>query len=582
MRFFTTVVSAFSVVSLAQAQYISPVSDELALEVAPLAVRELARIQERDLLSFQERDLLSTVEGLVSDVNWTSIIDSIDVEGIAGWVNNLLTENNNVQYLDYLLDFLGNTNLVPAAVSFLLSNDETRPIVGDVVLGLLAAGSVFNVTPVFVALKNSGLLYAIIADLIENPNTLPFVVQVLKDTVGGVFSEFFPSTGTTVKATAVVTGAVGTNTISTAITTPVATLRSAAATPAAASVGANSAPAPVGGLSYFGPQQGSVDPNAINTASIANLISAASAQQANGGTGAPAQTIRATTTQVAQTSVALSVGAATTQKVVTTAAPVTNAGGSGFVGTYNLATITGPAFQSLPPSQFGQGPTSINYSALNQLTAALGGGSQKRDTNDAVAEALKEMRKRQQENDEVEEALKKMKRDNIEDLLTTIFSSIVRSNLLNTTIQYLVTDPKFEQSVVLILQGVFEDIASSLGYFFTSSNSTSSSSGFSLADLALLEPLVSALLDSGLLTDIITRAFNDQALQNALYRDLQQILKKRDLVARDETPFVLASQSPAVSSVAIFTVDAANVGSSPSLNLIPGAIAALGLSALML
>ena len=106
-----------------------------------------------------------------------------------------------------------------------------------------------------------------------------------------------------------------------------------------------------------------------------------------------------------------------------------------------------------------------------------------------------------------------MKRDNIEDLLTTIFASVARSNLLNTTIQYLVTDQRFESTVVELLQGVFENIGSTL-------------TGILDTDWSALQPLVSSLLNSGLLTDFISRAFNDDELKAVLWNDITLILKE--------------------------------------------------------
>ena len=113
-----------------------------------------------------------------------------------------------------------------------------------------------------------------------------------------------------------------------------------------------------------------------------------------------------------------------------------------------------------------------------------------------------------------------MKRDNIEDLLTTIFASVARSNLLNTTIQYLVTDQRFESTVVELLQGVFENIGSTL-------------TGILDTDWSALQPLVSSLLNSGLLTDFISRAFNDDELKAVLWNDITLIFK-RDMAFRDE------------------------------------------------
>ncbi|KAI3404708.2 hypothetical protein KGF56_002476 [Candida oxycetoniae] len=548
----------FRVPFVAQSQYISPASDPLSLDVTPRDLTDLYQIQERDLASF--------VGGLLSEINVTSIVDSINFDEIAGWVNGLLTENDNVKYLDYILDFLGSTNLVPAAISFIVSNNATRSIAYDVVIELLGISSQFDLTPVFVALKNSGLAYTLIADLIENPNTLPFVINVLKDTLSG------SSIGE------ILGGSGGSGSVSAAAVASQITF-------ATSNVVGNSAGSGSASSLYFGDAPGSVNTNDINTASIAQLISEA-AQQTEGGA---TTTIGATKTE--SVPAALSNAAAS---FITSAAAALS---TGEVTSYDFATLTGPAFQSLPPSQFGEGPTTIDYSALGQLTAVIGGsGSQKRD---AVYKVLEEINKRQEEktaqdevetslmikrDDEVETALMKMKRDNIEDLLTTIFSSIVRSNLLNDTIQYLVTDEKFEGSVVYLLQGIFQNIGSTL-------------SGVLSTDWSKIVPLVKQLLNSGLLTDIITRAFNDEDLKNALYRDIQSLFK-RDLIARDQvvSAFTLnvvttttasnynvnSTSASSVVNATVSTIDAVNAGSPASLNFVPIVLGAIGFSALVL
>ena len=62
-------------------------------------------------------------------------------------------------------------------------------------------------------------------------------------------------------------------------------------------------------------------------------------------------------------------------------------------GEINYSGITGPAYESLPPTQFGSVPTSINYSALSQISGAL----RKREYNDAVEAALREIQKEKKE-----------------------------------------------------------------------------------------------------------------------------------------------------------------------------------------
>lgn len=465
MKFSTvfTATFALSTAVLAQ-QVVTPASDPLALE---LSQRNLDGLYE-----LQERDLFSIVEGLFSSINYTSILDSIDYESIAGWTNNLLVENNNIEYLDNILNFLGDTDLVPFAVSYLLSNNETRNIVGEVVIEALPLIKDIDPTPIFVALKNSGLAYVLVADLIKNPNTVPFVKQVVVDLLDegsfGLGDLFGGSSEATTTAVAIDSLA----TINTNIDLTVA----AAPTTKAQSIGS------------------------IDTASLAVLFSEARTANGNGATKV-ANTVAVTAQVTAQVT---NVG--TTAKATKAVA----------TGEINYSGITGPAYESLPPTQFGSVPTSINYSALSQISGAL----RKREYNDAVEAALREIQKREEGIDDVEIALRKMKRDNIEDLLTTIFASVARSNLLNTTIQYLVTDQRFESTVVELLQGVFENIGSTL-------------TGILDTDWSALQPLVSSLLNSGLLTDFISRAFNDDELKAVLWNDITLIFK-RDMTFRDE------------------------------------------------
>lgn len=461
MKFSTVFTAAFAMgtVVLAQ-QVVTPASDPLALE---LTERNLDGLYE-----LQERDLFSVVEGLFSSINYTSILDSIDFESIAGWTNNLLVENNNIEYLDDILNFLGDTDLVPFAISYLLSNNETRGIIGEVVIDALPLIKDIDPTPIFVALKNSGLAYVLVADLIKNPNTIPFVKQVVVDLLDEGSFDLGDLFGGSSDAT---TTAVAIDSLTTINTNIDLTVAAAPAT-VAQSIGS------------------------IDTSSLAVLFSEARTANGNGATKV-ANTV-SVTAQVTNV--------ATNSKATTAVA----------TGEINYSGITGPAYESVPPTQFGAVPTSINYSALSQITGAL----RKREYNDAVESALREMQKREEGIDDVEIALRKMKRDNIEDLLTTIFSSVARSNLLNTTIQYLVTDQRFESTVVEILQGVFENIGSTL-------------TGVLDTDWSALQPLVSSLLNSGLLTDFISRAFNDDELKAALWNDISLIFK-RDMAFRDE------------------------------------------------
>ena len=111
----------------------------------------------------------------------------------------------------------------------------------------------------------------------------------------------------------------------------------------------------------------------IDTASLAVLFSEARTANGNGAT------------KVANTVAVLPVTAQVTN--VGTTAKATKAVATGEI---NYSGITGPAYESLPPTQFGSVPTSINYSALSQISGAL----RKREYNDAVEAALRDIQKR--------------------------------------------------------------------------------------------------------------------------------------------------------------------------------------------
>jgi hypothetical protein len=573
MKFSTICTAAFSAFALVlaeaqpkahaqiQARQLTPVSDPLSLDVVG---RDLS-----GLYKLEERDLLDVVESLVSSINITSIISSIDFESIAGWVDRLLNTNNNVQYLDDLLNFVADTDLVPFLISFIISNNSTRSIAGSVVVDLLGVAGNFDLTPVFEALKDSGLAYEVIADLIKNPNTFPFVKQVVVDLLNGAGS------GSNAAATSsIVFATTGTTSFSFATATAAGTAGAGSGGAATYSISGSlidtgigfSGSGVVSGLN--GPvAQTSTSIGSIDTASLAGLFSQAAAEQDGGdATAAAAVTGIASATTVAITAVTTNAAASVSAQVTAVAA----SGDDSYLG------ITGPAFQSLPPSQFGAGPTSINLSALSGITAAL---SNKRDLeqrapeveerNDPVASALQKMRakraeqfkrdpvamileeirKREIETSQVEDAIMKMKRDNIENLLTTIFSSVARSDIINETINYLVTDQRFEQSVVTLLRGVFSNLGSTL-------------TGVLNFDWASLVPLIRSLINSGLITDIIERAFNDPELGSALWNDIT-LLFKRDLALREEVLALINNGTSAeVSSLPVSEFITATVATS--------------------
>ncbi|KAK6871936.1 putative GPI-anchored protein 17 [Candida tropicalis] len=558
---FTTTFSIFSIVNAQQQQGISPVSDPLSLEIAG---RDLDKLYQ-----FQERDLLDVVEGLVSNINVTSILDSIDFESIAGWVDRILNTNDNVQYLDDLLNFVADTDIVPFLISWIISNNSTRTIAGEVAIDLLGVAGKFDLTPVFVALKDSGLAYTLIADLIKNPHTFPFVKQVVIDLLSGsgsgsvatTTSAIFATTGTTA-LTFATTGTSSANGLGLGL---FGSGSSASISLSAGSINTNIQFTDGGVATMPGPVvQSSTSIGSINTASLANLFSQAAAENTDPDTiVGDTETVATTVATTATTAATLGSGAITSVN-----AQATEVSGDNFLG------VTGPAFQSVPASQFGAGPTSINLSALAQITGALNGKREnmeeerddpvaralnqmrkKREVKDPVAMILEEIRKREIEDHEVEQAMRKIKRDNIQNLLTTIFSSVARSDILNETIDYLVTDQRFEDSVVLILRGVFSNIGSTL-------------TGVLSFDWASLAPLVRALFNSGLITDTISRAFNDPDLGPALWSDITSLFK-RDLMLRDE--ILSAINGTDITSLPISEFITATVSSDTTTTVLDGA-----------
>ena len=109
--------------------------------------------------------------------------------------------------------------------------------------------------------------------------------------------------------------------------------------------------------------QSSTSIGSINTASLANLFSQAAAENTDPDTiVGDTETAATTVATTATTAATLGSGAITSVN-----AQATEVSGDNFLG------VTGPAFQSVPASQFGAGPTSINLSALAQITGALNG-----------------------------------------------------------------------------------------------------------------------------------------------------------------------------------------------------------------
>lgn len=131
-----------------------------------------------------------------------SLLGSIDFESIAGYIEELLTSGNNIQYLDNILIWLKDSNLLPEAVDLLLALNFSSPIIGEVVSGALSYVGTLNTTTFFIALDQSGLAYSVIADAIEDSATIPGVYAIISDVIasGGIsISEILSAVGRLVK-----------------------------------------------------------------------------------------------------------------------------------------------------------------------------------------------------------------------------------------------------------------------------------------------------------------------------------------------------------------------------------------------
>ena len=288
--------------------------------------------------------------GIVSDIAG-EVLSHINFEGVAGFANKLLTENDNVRYLDNVLTGLKDLNLIPAAATFIITNNFTKHIAAGVIEVALPVILKTNSTSLFVALDQSGLVYSIVAGAVEDPKFFPSIITIVKK---------FLATG------------------------------------------------------------------AINFSQILK------------------------------------------------------AGGK-----------------------------------LIGLKREVQGFS-----NEEVFENLK--RKYEPETSVYDMAIDK--RDNVEDLLITIFSSVERSGLLPETVSALIEDPSFQDAIVILLAGYLENIGTKI----------------SLTDLSALRPLLTSLLESGLLTHTIGRALKDKDLLNALLADVGGLLKigsikKADLMPSDNS-----------------------------------------------
>ncbi|RLV96018.1 putative GPI-anchored protein 17 [Spathaspora sp. JA1] len=166
MRFATILTTIVSFCTFALAQEAS--IDDLLFE-----------LYKRTNVELDERGLLDVASSLYSSFNLSSYYGEIDAA--AGWINNLLVNNNDL--LVNSLNFVGSTDLVPISLVFVLSNSVTRGIAVDLLADGAALALDTDLTPVFVALKDSNLAYTLVADLIKNKNTLPFLEKVVDDLI---------------------------------------------------------------------------------------------------------------------------------------------------------------------------------------------------------------------------------------------------------------------------------------------------------------------------------------------------------------------------------------------------------------
>ncbi|KAL7666515.1 hypothetical protein ABC855_g173 [[Candida] zeylanoides] len=292
--------------------------------------------------------LVSTAEGLLG-----SLLGSIDLESVAGYVDDLLTSNNNVQYLDDLLVWLKDSNLLPETVDFLLKSNFSSPLVSSILADSLQYVGTLNTTSFFVALDQSGLAYSIIAGLLEDPNVPKGVYAIVQNVISSsniTIAEVLAAVGRLVKRE---------------------------------------------------------EDETLTLRQLADAqYAAAQAQQAQ---------------EMARR--------------------------------HEFAAVD-PTSEELYRYAFE-------------------------------------------------------KRDNIENLLTTIFSSVERSGLLNATLVTLLTDPEFQVASAGLISGALKGFASGSG------NPT---------DLSFLGPVIQGLIDSGLLQHTFERALNDAQLRAALINQIGALL----------------------------------------------------------
>ncbi|EGW33478.1 uncharacterized protein SPAPADRAFT_50354 [Spathaspora passalidarum NRRL Y-27907] len=130
-------------------------------------------------IQLDERGVLDFATSLLGSFNFSSIYGTADEA--AGWINNLLSEYN--QYVVSGFNLVGSTDLVPISLIFGLGNPVIRKIANEVLSEGLQIALNYDLTPVFVALKDSNLAYTFVADMIKNKNTLPFIESVVSDLI---------------------------------------------------------------------------------------------------------------------------------------------------------------------------------------------------------------------------------------------------------------------------------------------------------------------------------------------------------------------------------------------------------------
>lgn len=141
------------------------------------------RGEEYDLIEVEVRDFTNAVEKYMT----VDKVSKRDLESIAGSLNQMLTKNNRTRYLDYALDLVEATNIVPWSAMFIISHNTTLKIAELIVKFSLPLLLRANFTMVFNALDDSGLFYSIIAGTLEDSRFFPSLKQVVsKLLLGGI------------------------------------------------------------------------------------------------------------------------------------------------------------------------------------------------------------------------------------------------------------------------------------------------------------------------------------------------------------------------------------------------------------